>query len=168
MCRAEFADRNAPGSERQERGAGCGVALHTYFRETMQNVLIVIHLIIVVALVGVVLLQRSEGGGLGMGSGGGGGAGGFMTGRGQANALTRATAILAGCFFLTSIILAVMAHNGRTQRSIIDGAPGATAPAVPGGPSAPNAGGGVLDQLRQMQAPAGGAQPPTPPAAPQQ
>ena len=61
----------------------------------MQNVLIVIHLIIVVALVGVVLLQRSEGGGLGMGSGGGG-VGGFMTGRGQANALTRATAILAG------------------------------------------------------------------------
>ena len=86
----------------------------------MQNVLIVIHLIIVVALVGVVLLQRSEGGGLGMGSGGGGGVGGFMTGRGQANALTRATAILAGLFFLTSIVLAVMANTGRTQRSIID------------------------------------------------
>ena len=149
-----------------ERDALGGVALHTHFRETMQNVLIVIHLIIVVALVGVVLLQRSEGGGLGMGSGGGG-AGGFMTGRGQANALTRATAILAGAFFLTSIILAVMAHSGRVQRSIIDGAPGTTAPAAPGGPSAPNAG-GVLDQLRQMQAPAGGSQPPTPPAAPQQ
>ena len=52
----------------------------------MQNVLIVIHLLIVIALVGVVLLQRSEGGGLGMGSGGGGGVGGFMTGRGQAGA----------------------------------------------------------------------------------
>ena len=160
---AEFAT-----CEQSERRALGGVALHTHFRETMQNVLIVIHLIIVVALVGVVLLQRSEGGGLGMGSGGGS-AGGFMTGRGQANALTRATAILAGAFFLTSIVLAVMAHSGRVQRSIIDGAPGATAPAVPGGPSAPNAaGGGVLDQLRQMQAPAGGAQPPTPPAAPQQ
>lgn len=128
----------------------------------MQNVLIVIHLIIVVALVGVVLLQRSEGGGLGMGSGGGG-AGGFMTGRGQANALTRATAILAGLFFLTSIVLAVMANRGRVQRSIIDGAPTQSAPANPTGPSAPNAG-TVLDQLRQLQAPAGGSQPPTAPA----
>jgi preprotein translocase subunit SecG len=133
----------------------------------MQNVLIVIHLIIVIALVGVVLLQRSEGGGLGMGSGGGGGVGGFMTGRGQANALTRATAILAGLFFITSLTLAVLATHGRTQRSIIDGAPapGATSPAAPSAPSAPNAG-GVLDQLRQMQSP-GGSQPPTP-AAPGQ
>ena len=89
-----------------------------------------------VALVGVVLLQRSEGGGLGMGSGGGG-VGGFMTGRGQANALTRATAILAGLFFLTSIVLAVMANRGRVQRSIIDGAPATTAPASPGQPAAP-------------------------------
>ena len=138
----------------------------------MQNVLIVIHLIIVVALVGVVLLQRSEGGGLGMGSGGGGGVGGFMTGRGQANALTRATAILAGLFFLTSIVLAVMANRGRVQRSIIDGAPATTAPAVPGQPAAPSApnAGGVLDQLRQLQNQnPGGAQPPTPSApAPQQ
>lgn len=129
----------------------------------MQNVLIVIHLLIVIALVGVVLLQRSEGGGLGMGSGGGGGVGGFMTGRGQANALTRATAILAGLFFITSIALAVMATHGRTQRSIIDGAPapaGMTAPVAPSGPSAPNAG-GVLDQLRQMQN-QGGSQPPQP------
>lgn len=153
-------------SGQPEREALGGVALHTHFRETMQNVLIVIHLIIVVALVGVVLLQRSEGGGLGMGSGGGG-AGGFMTGRGQANALTRATAILAGAFFLTSIVLAVLATQGRVQRSIIDGAPATSVPAAPTGPSAPNAG-GVLDQLRQMQAPTGGAQPPTPPAAPQQ
>lgn len=163
MCRAEFA--SIFEEERVPLGGG---PRHAYFRETMQNVLIVIHLIIVVALVGVVLLQRSEGGGLGMGSGGGGGVGGFMTGRGQANALTRATAILAGLFFLTSIVLAVMANTGRTQRSIIDGAPATSAPATPGGPSAPNAG-GVLDQLRQMQNPnQGGAQPPTPPAAPQQ
>ena len=129
----------------------------------MQNVLIVIHLLIVIALVGVVLLQRSEGGGLGMGSGGGG-AGGFMTGRGQANALTRATAILAGAFFLTSITLAVLANQGRAQRSIIDGGPAQQS--TPTGPTAPNQG-GVLDQLRQMQTPApGGAQPPTP-SAPQ-
>ncbi|WP_186417857.1 preprotein translocase subunit SecG [Bosea sp. CS1GBMeth4] len=128
----------------------------------MQNVLIVIHLLIVIALVGVVLLQRSEGGGLGMGSGSGG-ISGFMTGRGQANALTRATAILAGLFFITSMALAVMATHGRAQRSIIDGAPapaGTTAPAAPSGPSAPNAG-GVLDQLRQMQN-QGGSQPPQP------
>lgn len=127
----------------------------------MQTVLIVVHLIIVLALIAVVLLQRSEGG-LGLG-GGGSGVSGFMTGRGQANALTRATAILAGLFFMTSIALAVMATHGRTQRSIIDGAPapaGTTAPATPSGPSAPNAG-GVLDQLRQMQN-QGGSQPPQP------
>ncbi len=95
-----------------------------------------------------------------------------MTGRGQANALTRATAILAGLFFLTSIVLAVMANRGRVQRSIIDGAPATTAPAVPGQPTAPSApnAGGVLDQLRQLQNQnQGGAQPPTPSApAPQQ
>ncbi len=154
------------------RAALGGGGRHTHFVspsqsvENMQNVIIVIHLIIVVALVGVVLLQRSEGGGLGMGSGGGG-AGGFMTGRGQANALTRTTAILAGAFFLTSIVLAVMANRGRVQRSIIDGAPTQSAPVTPTGPSAPNAG-GVFDQLQRMQQPSGTPQPPTPgaPAAP--
>ncbi len=75
----------------------------------MQTVLIVVHLIIVLALIGVVLLQRSEGG---LGLGGGGGTQGFMTGRGQANALTRATAILAALFFTTSMILAIMSHRG--------------------------------------------------------
>ena len=70
----------------------------------MQTVLIIIHLIIVLALIGVVLLQRSEGGGWARRRRGGG-VSGFMTGRGQANALTRATAILAGLFFLTSIAL---------------------------------------------------------------
>ena len=70
----------------------------------MQTVVIIIHLIIVLALIGVVLLQRSEGG-LGLGGGGGGGVSGFMTGRGQTNALTRATAVLATVFFLTSMVL---------------------------------------------------------------
>jgi len=69
----------------------------------MQTVVITIHLLIVLALVGVVLVQRSEGGGLGIGGGSG-----FMTARGTKNALTRLTAILACCFFLTSIILTVM------------------------------------------------------------
>jgi preprotein translocase subunit SecG len=66
----------------------------------MTTVLLLIHLLIAVALIGVVLLQRSEGGGLGIG---GGGSSGFMTGRGTANLLTRATAGLAAAFFVTSI-----------------------------------------------------------------
>jgi preprotein translocase subunit SecG len=124
----------------------------------MQTVLIVIHLIVVIALVVVVLLQRSEGG-MGLG-GGGGGVSGFMTGRGQANALTRTTAILATVFFITSITLSILASQNRAPRSILDGAQ----PAAPSGPSAPApAGGNVLDQLRQMQEQSG-AQPPRPSA----
>ena len=73
----------------------------------MQSVIIVIHLMIVAALIGVVLLQKSEGGGLGIGGGGGGG--GFMTGRGTANLLTRTTAFLAVGFFLTSMFLSWLA-----------------------------------------------------------
>lgn len=128
----------------------------------MQTVLIVVHLLIVLALVGVVLLQRSEGGGLGMG-GGGSGVSGFMTGRGQANALTRATAILAALFFITSLGLTVLATVSRGGGSIIDrNLPASTVPATPGAPA--GAGGGVLDQLKQMQnqAPAAPATPATP------
>ncbi len=115
----------------------------------MQTILITFHLIVVVALIGVVLLQRSEGGALGIGGGG------FMTGRGQANALTRATAILGTIFFITSLGLTVMANMGRAPKSIFDGVapPSQTAP-----------GGSVLDQLKQMEE----RQPQTPaaPAAP--
>ena len=75
----------------------------------METVLIVIHLLIVIALCGVVLLQRSEGGGLGMGSS----PSAFMSGRGQANLLTRMTAILGTAFFVTSLALAVVAARGR-------------------------------------------------------
>ena len=74
---------------------------------------------IAVALVGVVLLQRSEGGALGIGGGAGGG-GGFMTARGTANLLTRVTAFLAAAFFITSIGLAMLAGNGRQAPSIVD------------------------------------------------
>src|SRR5215210_2376886 len=110
----------------------------------MQTVLILVHLLIVLALIGVVLLQRSEGG---LGLGGGGGVSGFMTGRGQANALTRATAVLAGGFFLTSLVLGVMAHRTRAPASVFDGAaPGAPTESAPGAPS-----GSVLDQLRSLQ-----------------
>src|ERR687883_1414824 len=122
----------------------------------MQTVLIIVHLMIVLALIGVVLLQRSEGG---LGLGGGGGVSGFMTGRGQANALTRATAILAGLFFLTSLVLGIMAHRGRAPSSVFDRVPGGSAPTE----QAP--GGNVLDQLRNMQ----GDQPAAPaaPSGPQ-
>lgn len=109
----------------------------------MQHVVIVIHLMLVLALIGSVLLQRSEGGGLGIGS-----SGGFMTSRGTANVLTRTTAILAGGFFVTSLILSILAGWGRAPTSIIQG--GAQAPvSAPGSPAAPlSSGGGVLNQLQ--------------------
>ena len=82
----------------------------------MASVIIVIHLLIALALIGVVLLQRSEGGGLGIGGGGGGGGmSGFLTGRGTANLLTRTTAGLAAAFMVTSIILTIMASGGETS-----------------------------------------------------
>ena len=126
----------------------------------MQTVLIVIHLLIVLALIGVVLLQRSEGG-LGLGGGGSSSAGGFMTGRGQANALSRATAILATLFFITSLGLGILAHRGSAPRSIFDqngpvsGTPAENQPAG-------SQGGGVLDQLQRMQQPATPVSPSTP------
>jgi preprotein translocase subunit SecG len=121
----------------------------------MQTVIIVVHLIIVLALIGVVLLQRSEGG-LGLGGGGSSGVSGFMTGRGQANALTRATAYLAIAFFATSMALAWIATHNRAPRSILDTA----APGAPAGEQAPAPGGqgpGVLEQLQRMQGGQGGA-----------
>ncbi len=124
----------------------------------MQTVLIVFHLMIVVALVATVLLQRSEGGALGMGGGGG-----FMTGRGQANALTRATAILAALFFVTSIALSMIASYGRAPKSILDTAvprAGQTAP----GP----ADGNLLDRLKTLENQRNGAPTaPTVPSAPE-
>jgi preprotein translocase subunit SecG len=125
----------------------------------MITVVIVIHLMVVLAMIGFVLLQKSEGGGLGIGGGGG-----FMTSRGTTNVLTRTTAILAGIFFITSLSLSVIAGIDRKPRTIVP-----TGAAVPGAPTAPGAppplgqgGGGVLDQL------GGGAQAPAPaaPAAP--
>jgi preprotein translocase subunit SecG len=104
----------------------------------MQNVLLVIHLMLALSLIGVVLMQRSEGGGLGIGGGGGGGGmGGFLTGRGTANLLTRATAILAAGFMLTSIVLTILAGAGSESRSIIEDLP-ITAPIEePASPSVP-------------------------------
>src|SRR3989338_2129382 len=105
----------------------------------MITVILVIHLLVAIAMVGAVLLQRSEGGALGMG---GGGMGGFMTGRATANLLTRSTAILACCFFVPSMPLAILAGGERSKRSILDEPTPAAlenpvAPAVPQEPSAP-------------------------------
>ncbi len=101
----------------------------------MITVLLLLHLIIATALVGVVLLQRSEGGGLGIGGGGGG----FMTGRGTANLLTRATMALAAAFFVTSVSLTVLARHGTVRVSPLDAPAAATkAPAK-----------GVLDGLEK-------------------
>jgi preprotein translocase subunit SecG len=106
----------------------------------MTTVLLVIHILLALALIGVVLLQRSEGGGLGIGGGGGGGGmGGFLTGRGTANLLTRTTAILAAGFMLTSITLTILAGGGQPD-SILDALPGeapATSEGVPATPPAP-------------------------------
>ncbi len=119
------------------------------------TVLIVVHLLIVVALVGVVLLQRSEGGGLGIGGGGG-----FFTSRGTANVLTRATAILATGFFLTTIGLTVMARMQDSPASILG--TGGSAPAIPMEDATRGSGAGLLDTLRGAQP----SEPATTPAAP--
>jgi preprotein translocase subunit SecG len=120
----------------------------------MATVLLVIHLMVATALVGVVLLQKSEGGALGIGGGGGG----FLTGRGTANLLTRTTAALAAAFFLTSILLTLLARHSGPAGSVFDtvkpGAP-VSGPAVPGetGTKAPEGRGGILDKLQPRQAP---------------
>ena len=106
----------------------------------MNNVLLVIHLLVALSMIGVVLLQRSEGGGLGMGGaggGGGGGMGGFLTGRGTANLLTRATAVLAATFMVTSLTLSILASGGSEPSSILDELPVTAPPQEPAGPSVP-------------------------------
>jgi preprotein translocase subunit SecG len=112
----------------------------------MQTLLVFAELVIAVALIIFVLLQRSEGGALGMG---GGGMGGLFSPRGAADTLTRTTAILAALFFLTCVGLNLLALHGRNEKSILDApvtsqgpstAPKPTAPAnvpVPGGPQVP-------------------------------
>jgi preprotein translocase subunit SecG len=112
----------------------------------MQTILVFAELVIAVALIIFVLLQRSEGGALGMGGGGGGGFGGLFSPRGAADTLTRTTAILAALFFLTCLGLNLLALHGRNEQSILDApvnsqgpAPKTKAPApvVPAGPSVP-------------------------------
>ena len=95
----------------------------------MESVLIVIQLLVSVAMIVVVLLQRSEGGALGMG-GGGSGLGGLFSARGAADTLTRTTAILATLFFLTSLGLTLLSLHGRPQ-SVLDTDPGAAGQTLP-------------------------------------
>jgi preprotein translocase subunit SecG len=125
----------------------------------MQTVAIVIHLMIVIVMIGAVLLQKSEGGGLGMGGGAG-----FMSTRGTANLLTRTTAVLAFFFFVTSIFLSWYAGLERKPASIIgtQAPPAQSQPAQTGDakPVAPPTSGGILDTLKkadeqQNQAPSG-------------
>jgi preprotein translocase subunit SecG len=108
----------------------------------MLTVIIVVHLMLVLALIGVVLLQKSEGGGLISSTSG------FLSSRGTANVLSRTTALLAAGFFLTSLALSWLASFQRHPASIINtGAPASQgAPVSPSGQ--PNTG-GVLDQLQK-------------------
>jgi preprotein translocase subunit SecG len=113
----------------------------------MTTVLLLIHVMVAIALVGLVLLQRSEGGALGIGGGGGG----FMTGRSAGNALTKSTAVLAACFFATSLALSILAGHQRPAPTIIPAGegggaglaplqiPGTPVPASPQAPAAPAA-----------------------------
>ena len=115
---------------RPKRVAGAGLGID------VETILLVVHLILAIALVGTVLLQRSEGGGLGIGGGGGG----LMSVRGTANLLTRTTAVLAAGFMATSLALAILAGSGSEPRSILDQPAGTTAPVeqqAPVNPSVP-------------------------------
>lgn len=105
----------------------------------MQTVLLVIYLMVVIALIGVVLIQRSEGGGLGIGGGSG-----FMSARGTANALTRTTAILATLFFVLALAMGILARYESKPTDILD--------KIPQGETGQK---GVLDSL-------GGAKPAAP------
>ena len=131
----------------------------------MATVLLVLHLMIAAGLVGVVLMQKSEGGALGIGGSSGGG--GFLTGRGTANLLTRVTAGLAAAFFVTSLVLTILAQSNATPRPIVGtgaGSPPAqtepTTPSAPAIPAPPASGdntpagaprGGILDRLQGNQ-----------------
>ncbi len=110
----------------------------------MENVVLAIHLVLALLLIGVVLLQRSEGGGLGMGSGGG-----VVSGRSAATALGKVTWVFAGCFIATSITLTILAAADSASTSVIDQI-GGTVPVQQEAPAAPAA----LQALPPADAPA--------------
>jgi preprotein translocase subunit SecG len=102
----------------------------------MENVVLTVHLLLAMSLIGVVLLQRSEGGGLGMGGGGGG-----ITGRAAATALGKVTWVLAAAFITTSLTLTILAAQQSTGSSVLDRLGETEAPAEDsqGAPGLPNA-----------------------------
>lgn len=113
----------------------------------LQTILLVAMILISIALAGVILIQRSEGGALGMG----GGPSGFMTARGAGNLLTKTTWVLATLFFICAIALTILGNIERSNRSIVDaeavgeliaptttGAAPAADPAAPAQPAAPS------------------------------
>lgn len=116
----------------------------------MQTILLVIYLMVVVALIGIVLVQRSEGGGLGIGGGSG-----FMSARGAANALTRTTAILATLFFVLALAMGILSRYETQPTDILDRIPGTT-----------GTGNGVLDSLGGEATPSTEQPAPAAPAAP--
>ena len=126
----------------------------------LQTILLVVMILISIALIGVVLLQRSEGGALGMG----GGPTGFMTARGAGNLLTKSTWILGAMFAICAIVLTILGNMNQRTGSAFDaedigrsvGAqPGATAPAQPEAPATPPAQG---DSLSLDNLPVGGGE----------
>ena len=126
----------------------------------MTTVLLIIHLFVTLALIGVVLIQRSEGGGLGIGSSQG--MGSFMSGRGTANLLTRTTAILATLFMALSLTLALMNRGtmGAGGHSILDvGGPAPTPGLAPGPIGAPPSGSAPASPAPVTPAPAAPAKP---------
>jgi preprotein translocase subunit SecG len=130
----------------------------------MENVVLTIHLILALLLIGVVLLQRSEGGGLGMGS-----TGGVMSGRGAATALAKLTWIFAVAFIITSITLTLIAAKNASDSSVVQQIGGkAPAPAPAADPAAPLDSGSLLPPTSgdAPVAPPAIDAPVTPPATP--
>jgi preprotein translocase subunit SecG len=129
----------------------------------MTTVVIVIHLMVVLAMIGLILLQRSEGGALGIG----GGQNAFLTGRSAGNVLSHTTAYLAIAFFLTSLGLALIAKYQPRASDIIQRAPGQTEDAAPAAetpaPAPVDAPTSAEEMLQQLGGSSGGTQ--TPPAA---
>ena len=105
----------------------------------METVVLTILLIFAVALIGIVLLQRSEGGGMGLGGGGGGG-GGVMSARGAASAMSKVTWFLGIGFFVAAMTLTVLSARNAANSSVVgDGdVPEASAPALPGNLTLPS------------------------------
>lgn len=96
----------------------------------MQNVILAIHILACLAMIGLVLVQKSEGGGLGIG---GGGSNSLMSGRGAAGAIVRTTIIIGGIFFVTSLALTSIANRSADKRSVLESVLEESAPLAPAG-----------------------------------